>query len=380
MTGLADHVFGGRFSGRRVLVTGHSGFKGGWMSLWLNRLGAQVTGLSLPPEPGASFYQSCDLGASTDSRFADIRDFDALTDRLHDVDAEVIFHMAAQPLVRKSYREPVETFATNVQGTVHVLEAARRMPSLKAVVVITSDKCYDNREWVWGYRENDPMGGKDPYSASKGATELVAQSYAHSFYSDPAGPQLATVRAGNVFGGGDWSEDRLVPDIIRAWQNNEPVVIRNPDSVRPWQHVLEPLSGYLQVADRILAKGAPFAGAWNFGPDVSGTVDVRDLADMIRCAWGAGAPVFRFPEDQPPSSSASALHEAGILRLDSTKAQTGLGWRPRLELQDAIGLTADWYKAHADGQDMVRTTQAQIGRYEDLMSSGKAGHSTVAAQ
>ena len=241
--------------------------------------------------------------------------------------------------------------------------------------VITSDKCYDNREWVWGYRENDPLGGKDPYSASKGATELVAQSYAHSFFADPDGPQSATVRAGNVFGGGDWSEDRLLPDIIRAWEHEEPVVIRNPASIRPWQHVLEPLSGYLQVAEKILSSGAEFAGAWNFGPDVSSTVDVRELAQMVRRAWGAGAPEFSFPVTQD-----DALHEAGILRLDSTKAQSRLGWRPRLSLQTAIDLTADWHKAYAASADMAQTTAAQISRYENLMSSMELGDKTVAAQ
>lgn len=370
-----DQMFGGQFHGRRVLVTGHSGFKGGWMSLWLNRLGAQVTGLSLPPEPGPGIFKACELETAIDSRFADIRDPQGMADTLADTDAEVVFHMAAQPLVRKSYREPAETFATNVQGTVNVLEAARGMPSLKAVIVITSDKCYDNREWVWGYRENDPLGGKDPYSASKAATELVAQSYAHSYFSDPDGPQLASVRAGNVFGGGDWGEDRLVPDIIRAWSKGEPVEIRNPASVRPWQHVLEPVSGYLQVAERMLTDGAAFAGPWNFGPDVSSTVDVGQLADMIRHSWGADAPVFHFPE-RPPE----AVHEAGILRLDSTKAQSRLGWRPRLSLQDAIDLTAQWYKAHAAGRDMAQVTAAQIDHFEHLMSPKEPDRPTVAAQ
>ncbi|MEO1109792.1 MAG: CDP-glucose 4,6-dehydratase [Pseudomonadota bacterium] len=375
MTAHQHQMFGGQFNGRRVLVTGHSGFKGGWMSLWLQRLGAQVTGLSLPPEPGPCFYDSCDLAQATDSRFADIREPDALSSTLDGVDAEVLFHMAAQPLVRKSYREPAETFATNVQGTANVLELARKMPSLKAVIVITSDKCYDNREWVWGYRENDPLGGKDPYSASKAATELVAQSYAHSFFSDPSGPQLATVRAGNVFGGGDWGEDRLVPDIIRAWAKGEPVVIRNPASVRPWQHVMEPVSGYLRVVEKMLTDGAPYAGAWNFGPDVSSTVDVRQLTDMIQRAWGDGAPMFSFPDQVT-----DAPHEAGILRLDSTKAQTRLNWCPQLTLQGAINLTADWYKAHAAGKNMAQVTATQIEYFETLTTSETHDATPVAAQ
>ncbi|WP_171173149.1 CDP-glucose 4,6-dehydratase [Ruegeria sp. HKCCD8929] len=378
MAGQVDPIFGGIFSGRRVLVTGHSGFKGGWLSVWLYRLGAQLTGVSLPPEKGPSFYDACGLPVIMDSRFADIRDPAALQKALADVDAEVVFHMAAQPLVRRSYREPAETFATNVSGTAHVLDAALKMKSLKAVVVVTSDKCYDNKEWTWGYRENDPMGGRDPYSASKGCTELVAQAYQHSFFGDPQGPQLTTVRAGNVFGGGDWGEDRLVPDIVRSAEAGKPLHIRSPFSVRPWQHVLEPISGYLGLAAKLLEKGQPFAGPWNFGPDVSGTVNVRNLAMMMQHSWGAGAPEFTFHHtgDGPPDG----MHEAGILRLDSTKAQTRLGWRPQLDLPEAIQLTVDWYRSHAAGEAMAGITDAQIGHYSNLMSSDMFDRATVAAQ
>ncbi len=378
MAGLVDPIFEGLFSGKRVLVTGHSGFKGGWISAWLYRLGAKVTGLSLPPEPGPSFFDACGIPIVTDSRFADIRDPQAVDKTLSDVDAEVVFHLAAQPLVRRSYKSPAETFATNVSGTSHILDAALRMKSLEAVVVVTSDKCYDNKEWAWGYRENDPLGGKDPYSASKGCTELVAHSYRQSFFNDPKGPQLATVRAGNVFGGGDWGEDRLVPDVIRAAEAGEPVHIRSPFSVRPWQHVLEPLSGYLALAGLMMGKGHRFAGAWNFGPDVSGTVNVRSIAGMIQQAWGPGAPEFTF--HHADGGAAEGMPEAGVLRLDSTKAQSRLGWRPQLELPEAIRLTIDWYKAHAAGEAMAGITDAQIGHYSNLMSAKIFDRPTVAAQ
>ncbi|WP_282021751.1 CDP-glucose 4,6-dehydratase [Ruegeria faecimaris] len=377
MSGQVNSQFDGVFADRRVLVTGHTGFKGGWICAWLRRLGAEVTGLSLPPEQGHSFFDVCSVDGLTDSRIADIRDRQAVLDTLSGVDAEIVFHMAAQPLVRRSYRDPAETFATNVSGTAHVLDAALGMRSLKAVVVVTSDKCYDNKEWTWGYRENDPMGGRDPYSASKGCTELVAQSYGHSFFSSADGPQLATVRAGNVFGGGDWGEDRLIPDVIRASEAGEPVVIRSPLSVRPWQHVLEPLSGYLALAARMYRDGQSFAGAWNFGPDVSGTVDVRQLATLMQDAWGDGAPQFSMASAEQTSA---APHEAGILRLDSTKAQTGLGWRPQLTLPEAVRLTVDWYKAHAAGSEMGGITNNQIGFYSDLMSSRDFDRAPVAAQ
>ena len=378
MTGQIDPTFGKVFSGLRVLVTGHSGFKGGWLSVWLHKLGAQVVGVSLPPEKGHSFYEAVRLPDIMDSRFADIREPLTLQKAVADVDADVVFHLAAQPLVRLSYRQPAETFATNVSGTAHVLDAALKMKRLKAVVVVTSDKCYDNKEWTWGYRENDPLGGKDPYSASKGCTELVAQSYQHSFFADPQGPQLATARAGNVFGGGDWGEDRLIPDIVRATAARAPLHIRSPFSVRPWQHVLEPLSGYLGVAAQLLTKGQPFAGPWNFGPNVSGTVNVRDLAAMIQQSWGQGAPEFTYP--QPQNGATDEPHEAGILRLDSTKAQTQLGWQPQLELQEAAAMTVDWYRAHAENRAMSPITEAQIDHFSKLMLSDLNHTATVAAQ
>lgn len=351
-----------RLHGCRVLLTGHTGFKGGWLACWLARLGAQVTGVALPAEARLGFWHATDLGDIVDSRIADIRDRAALRDALAGVDAELVIHMAAQPLVRASYEHPVETFATNVMGTAHVLEEARRMPSLKAVVVVTSDKCYDNREWVWGYRECDPMGGKDPYSASKGCTELLAASWRHAFFSDPAGPRLATVRAGNVIGGGDWSADRLIPDFVRSAQTCSPMRIRNPRAIRPWQHVLEPLAGYLTLATRLLAPdGAELAEGWNFGPDPGGVATVGTVCTRLAERW---------PESQRPelilSQGNSNRPEAEILRLDSTKAATRLDWRPRLDLDRTLALTADWYVGQARGADMRRLSEEQIETYERL--------------
>jgi CDP-glucose 4,6-dehydratase len=271
-----------------------------------------------------------------------------LAEAAEGVDAEVIIHMAAQALVRKSYEEPVDTYLTNVVGTAAVLEAARKMPSLRAVIVVTSDKCYENREWAWGYRESDRMGGADPYSSSKGCAELVTAAYRRSYFSDPAGPQLASVRAGNVFGGGDWSADRLVPDIVKATIAGKPVDIRNPRSIRPWQHVLEPLSGYLMLTAKILS------GA-------SDCVDVEVIARGIQRAWGKGGPELRL------GLAPAGPHEAGILRLDNTKARTQLGWRPRLVLQKAIDLTVEWYHAHAENTpDMRALSLSQIERYVNL--------------
>ena len=347
--------------GRRVLITGHTGFKGGWLSLWLHRLGAEVTGVALPPPPGPSLFGAIGLDELVDHRIGDIRSPQGFTQVVADVDAELIIHMAAQPLVRLSYDEPLDTYMTNVIGTAAALEAARRMKSLRAVIVVTSDKCYENNEWVWGYRENDPMGGADPYSSSKGCAELVVSAYRRSFFNDPAGPQLASVRAGNVFGGGDWGADRLVPDIMKATIAGKPVEIRNPASVRPWQHVLEPLGGYLMLASALLTSGARLAGAWNFGPNPEGVVDVKTIATAIQKTWGPGGPELAL------GTAPKGPHEANVLRLDSTKAITQLGWLPRLDLQEAISLTVQWYRAHANGnQNMRALTESQIDAYEAM--------------
>ncbi|GGE14398.1 CDP-glucose 4,6-dehydratase [Polymorphobacter glacialis] len=345
--------------GRRVLLTGHTGFKGGWLALWLTRLGAHVVGVALPPEPGSSMFEAAGIADAIDSRFGDIRSPESFAAAVGDFDAEVVFHLAAQAIVRRSHADPVDTFLTNTVGTAVVLDAARRMPSLRAIVVVTSDKCYENREWAWGYRESDALGGADPYSASKACTEIVAACYRRSFFAGAEGPQLATVRGGNVIGGGDWSADRLLPDIVRAVLADTPVLIRNPGSVRPWQHVLDALSGYLTVAARLLEDGADVAEAWNFGPDPRGYVDVETIAGMTARAWGPGGPRFGFGSDGGP-------HEASLLGLDSAKAAARLGWRPTLDLGQAIAMTTDWYRHWADGRhDMGALSRAQIAAFID---------------
>ncbi len=346
--------------GRRILLTGHTGFKGGWIALWLHRLGAEVVGVALPPPPGPGFCTAAGVLDLVDSRFADIRNARAYARATRDIDADVLIHMAAQPIVRRSYLEPAETFATNVAGTAVVLEAARRMPSLKAAIVVTSDKCYENEEQVWSYREIDRLGGSDPYSASKAGTELVVASFARSFFAGPGTAALASVRAGNVFGGGDWGEDRLVPDIMRAAAEGGRVRIRNPQAVRPWQHVLEPLLGYLTLAAALLDKGRAFSGPWNLGPADDGAVAVGRLARMVCEALGSHAPHLRM------EPSADDFREASVLRLDSAKARARLGWRPRLDLAEAVEMTAAWHLRHMAGDaDLRAFSLAQIERFMD---------------
>jgi CDP-glucose 4,6-dehydratase len=342
--------------GRRVLVTGHTGFKGSWLSLWLHALGAEVTGFALAPPSSPSLFAAARIAELIDHHEGDVRDLTAMRAVVEASRPEVIFHLAAQPLVRLSYREPVETYATNVMGTVHLLEAARRAPGVKAIVCVTSDKCYDNREWVWPYRESDPMGGHDPYSSSKGCAELVAAAYRSSFFAE--GPALATVRAGNVIGGGDWAEDRLVPDLVRAFEAGVAPLIRSPDSVRPWQHVLEALGGYLQIAERLLAGERQFADAWNFGPADDDTRPVSWIVERMRSAWGE-AP--RSKADQ-----SARVHEAGLLRLDCSKARAALGWQPALNLEAALDWIVAWHKATGQGEDARAVTLAQIAAYSAI--------------
>lgn len=351
-------VSAGSWAGRRVLVTGHTGFKGSWLALWLEARGARVTGLALAPDTDPALFEVLGLGTRIEDHRADVRDPQAVARIFEASRPEVVFHLAAQALVRESYREPAATFETNVMGTVNVLEAARRCGSLRAVVVATSDKCYDNDETGRAFREGDALGGRDPYSASKAGAELVATAWRASFPDTPCGA-LATVRAGNVIGGGDWARDRLVPDLVRGFSAAQPVPIRNPGAVRPWQHVLEPLAGYLVVAERLLAGRADGATAWNFGPDPVGARPVAELVARAAARWGAGADWVLDAEPQP--------HEARLLQLDSTQARARLGWAPRWSTDRAIDETIDWYRAHRRGADMRAFSLAQINRYLETL-------------
>ncbi len=340
--------------GRRVLLTGHTGFKGAWMALWLQSLGAVVRGVALAPPDGPSLFVAARVAEGMEHRVADIRDLAAVSSLVNEFKPEVVIHMAAQPLVRASYREPVETFSTNVMGTVHVLEAARQAGSVRAIVNVTTDKCYENRELGAAYRESDALGGRDPYSSSKACAELVSAAYRQSFL-DESGIFLATARAGNVIGGGDWSEDRLVPDLLRALAAGEAVHIRNPHAVRPWQHVLEPLSGYLLLCERLCEQGQPAACAWNFGPRAEDARDVGSLATALCERWGAGAKWVSDRREGP--------HEATLLMLDSGKASRHLAWNPRWTLDQALDRTVDWHRAWLRGEDMRAVCLRQIGDY-----------------
>jgi CDP-glucose 4,6-dehydratase len=321
---------------RRVFLTGHTGFKGSWLSLWLVSMGAEVCGYGLAPTTEPSLYNALALDSDLRSTIADIRDLPSLERAMQAFAPEIVIHMAAQPLVRYSYEHPVETYEVNVVGTVHLLEAVRHTPSVRAVVSVTSDKCYENREWPWPYREDEAMGGHDPYSSSKGCAELVTAAYRRSFFNGSASPAVATARAGNVIGGGDWAPDRLVPDLVRAFTIGQPVTLRNPGAVRPWQHVLEPLSGYLTLAEHLYHGGAKFEGGWNFGPSDSDAQPVGHLVAEMARLWGEGATWNVVPEP--------TLHEAHLLRLDSSKARALLHWRSRWSLDEALANTVHWYR------------------------------------
>lgn len=348
------------WSSRRVLVTGHTGFKGSWLVLWLQAMGARVTGCALNPQTEPALWHQLELDTDIQSRIVDIRDLSALAKIVREINPEVVFHLAAQSLVRASYDDPVSTYATNVMGTVHLLEAVRRTPGVRAVINVTSDKCYENREWVWGYRESDPMGGRDPYSSSKGCAELVTAAYRQSFFGSSAdGTHICSARAGNVIGGGDWAADRLVPDFVRSTLRGESVRIRNPQSTRPWQHVLEPLSGYLLLAERLAQEGASYEGGWNFGPADDDAVSVEKIASAMVSLWGKPASWFKDAGEQP--------HEANFLKLDSSKSRDLLKWSPRLDLQTALAWTVEWYKGTAEGASPKDLTLQQIRRYEELV-------------
>ena len=346
------------WSGKRVLVTGHTGFKGAWLSLWLNSLGAKVTGLSLPADE-ISLFRQARVDEIVDHIEGDIRDLGTVERAVERADPEVVFHLAAQPIVRESYRTPLETFATNVQGTAHVLDACRRAPNLAAVVCVTSDKCYENREWVWPYRETDPLGGHDPYSASKGAAEIVIASYRKSFFSE-GGARVASVRAGNVIGGGDWAADRLIPDIMRSIQAGLEVEIRSPKAVRPWQHVLEALGGYIMIGAR-LAQGHDWAAsAWNFGPSESDAKPVEWIVDRMIEEWGSGA--YRLASEPQP-------HEAKLLRLDCSKVAAELGWSPVWDLAGAIRVIVEWHRRTHTGEDARQVSLEQLDAYRSSLNS-----------
>jgi CDP-glucose 4,6-dehydratase len=346
-----DPIF---WSGKRVFLTGHTGFKGGWLALWLQSLGADVQGLALAPSGPHSLFTEAGVSRGMASAIGDIRDLDTIKRTMAAFRPDIVIHMAAQPLVRLSYAEPVETYATNVMGTVHLLESVRQTPGVRVVVNVTTDKCYENKEWAWGYRENEPMGGYDPYSNSKGCAELVSSAYRQSFFQHN-GPALATARAGNVIGGGDWASDRLVPDILRAFERGEPVVIRNPHATRPWQHVLEPLAGYLTLAQCLWDGGAEFAEGWNLGPRDEDARPVQWIVEQLVEQWGRGA---RWQLD-----GSTHPHEANYLKLDISKARARLGWQPRWHLADALQHIVTWQQAWLDKQDVRSLCLQQIAHY-----------------
>ncbi len=346
--------------GKRVFLTGHTGFKGGWLSLWLANMGAEVHGYSLSPPTEPNFFTVCKLSSElASSTIADIRDSTKLRRAMQAAQPHVVFHLAAQSLVRYSYLEPVETYEVNIMGTVNVLEAVRHAPGVKAVVNVTTDKCYENREWVWPYRENEAMGGFDPYSSSKGCSELITTAYRNSFL-DHVGVHLASTRAGNVIGGGDWSADRLVPDFLRAIDAGQTLMIRSPQAIRPWQHVLEPLSGYLMLAERLYTHGPGFAEAWNFGPEDADARTVQWIVEFL-CRQTPGATW--------QCDTAPLPHEAHSLKLDSSKAKARLGWRPRWPLQTALGHTREWHQAWRASADMAGLSLQQIQEYEAAASA-----------
>lgn len=348
------------FKNKKVLVTGHTGFKGAWLSIWLEMLGAKVAGIALDPLHADGIFQASRIGGKIRDYRADIRNLPEVKKIFAAEQPEIVFHLAAQPLVLESYRNPVETFETNVQGTVHILEAIRQTPSVKAAVMVTTDKCYENQEWPHGYRESDPLGGHDPYSASKGAAELAIASYRRSFFSRKDDPAVASARAGNVIGGGDWADSRLVPDIIRAVLSGETLEIRSPEAVRPWQHVLEPLGGYLLLAMQLLGEPGSFSEAWNFGPLPENVVPVKELVTTFHHHLKSG--------NWLDVSNGEQAHEAGLLMLDINKAIHRLGWQPILNFQETIALTTDWY-ANAGRESALNFSQNQIKKYLELWKS-----------
>jgi CDP-glucose 4,6-dehydratase len=357
---MRNHSF---WKGRRVFLTGHTGFKGSWLSLWLNALGADVTGYSLDPPTQPNLFEQAQVASSVRSITGDIRDFERLKAAVAECRPTVLIHMAAQSVVRRGYTDPIETYSSNVMGTVHVFEALRKLERPCAVVNVTSDKCYANREWIWGYREDEPMGGRDPYSNSKGCAELVTSAYRESFFPvtsiERHGVAVASARAGNAIGGGDWTSDQLIPDLMRAFLAKQSCVIRNPSAVRPWQFVLEPLRGYLTLAERLSEDGSRFASGWNFGPSEVDAKPVSWIADTVARSWGQDASWSHDAETHP--------HEAHLLKLDTSKANTCLDWHPVLPLDQTLEWIVEWYGAFQAGTDLRRLTLTQVERYERLL-------------
>ena len=351
------------WTGKSVLITGHTGFKGSWLSLWLQKLGAKVFGYALPPPTKPSLFEIAKVAEGMTSNIGDTRDLKHLQDILNRHKPEILIHLAAQPIVRYSYQHPVETFSTNIMGAVNVLEAVRQSDSVRVSLIITSDKCYQNREWIWGYRENDPVGGHDPYSSSKGCVELVVAAYRDSYFTRVSSPSdftaIASTRAGNVVGGGDWSPDRLIPDIMKSIMEKSPVNIRNPKAIRPWQHVLEPLCGYLTLTENLWDNGKEFCGAWNFGPDDVNARPVSWVTDHLTRLWGQNASWVTDSNIHP--------HEDTYLKLDSSKAKTLLNWRPQLDITETIKWIVEWYQAYLQKKNMRQYTVNQISRYEELL-------------
>jgi CDP-glucose 4,6-dehydratase len=347
--------FLGLYSGKRVMITGHTGFKGSWLAFLLNQIGADVLGYALPPLDKNNHFDMLGLSSLIEHVEADVRDDQKIMATMKEFQPEIVFHLAAQALVRPSYDEPRTTFETNVMGSINLLEAVRATGSVRSLVFITSDKCYENVEWIWGYRENDVVGGRDPYSASKGATEIVFSSYERSFFHTRANLGTASARAGNVIGGGDWAVDRIIPDCIRAIQSNKAIDIRSPHATRPWQHVLEPLSGYLLLGNRLYENPKKYYGAWNFGPPSSQARTVLDVAEHIVSRYGSGSIVT--------DKNSPKHHEASLLQLNCDKANQYLGWYPRWEVEKTLNMTSDWYQHVDDGVGAKEVTEQQLREY-----------------
>ncbi|MHC4644437.1 MAG: CDP-glucose 4,6-dehydratase [Planctomycetota bacterium] len=347
---------------KKVLVTGHTGFKGSWLSLWLQKMGADVLGYALRPPTQPSLFEVAHVADGMTSIIKDIRDIEGLQAVIAEHHPEIVIHMAAQALVRYSYKDPIETYSTNIMGTVNILEAVRHSESVRVLVSITSDKCYENKEWLWGYREQDPVGGRDPYSSSKGCAELVISAYRNSYFSTEKHQNhnvaVASTRAGNVIGGGDWAKDRLIPDIMIALMEKRPAIIRNPNSIRPWQHVLEPLNGYLCLAEQLWTGGSNFAQAWNFGPANEDAKTVSWIVKYLTSSWGEAARWELDPAQHP--------HEDNYLKLDCSKARSLLGWAPKLRLSTALEWIVEWYRGYQMNENMRSVTEDQIRRFEDI--------------